>query len=149
MIRLTEHHVENGASLSPDDRWLAYQSAATGRPVVYVRSMAGDAPAVPLSRDPGEFPVFLRDGRTLALIRGKQLVVRSWRESSGRFDVGPERVVTQLAFGSGWAYGSPYDVGDGGRFLALVRPAETSPPRIRVVVGWNEEVTRLGLQDHR
>jgi serine/threonine-protein kinase len=149
MTRLTEQHVENGGSLSPDERWLAYQSAATGRPVVYIRSMAGNAPAVPLSQDPGEFPVFLRDDRTLALIRGRQLVVRSWRDSGGRFEIGPERVVTRLAFGSGWTYGSPYDVADGGRFLALVRTEETPPPRIRVVVGWTHEVTRLGARDQR
>jgi hypothetical protein len=131
MTRLTEQHVDNGGSLSPDERWLAYQSAATGRPVVYIRSMAGNAPAVPLSRDPGEFPVFLRDDKTLALIRGKQLVVRSWRDNGGRFEIGPERVVTRLAFGSGWTYGSPYDVADGGRFLALVRIAHQGSQKWR------------------
>jgi hypothetical protein len=115
--------------------------------VSYVRSLAGTAPAVALSRDPGEFPVFLRDGRTLALIRGRQLVVRPWRDNAGRFDVGPERVVTELAFGSGWTYGSPYDAADGGRFLALVRTDETPPSLIRVVVGWNHELTRLSARD--
>ena len=91
--------------------------------------------------------MFLRDGQTLAIIRGRQLVIRPWRDNAGRFDVGPERVVTQLAFGSGWTYASPYDVADGGRFLALVRVAETPPSRIRVVVGWNHELTRLSLRE--
>ena len=36
--RLTEQHVENGGSLSPDDRWLAYHSAANGRPLIYVHA---------------------------------------------------------------------------------------------------------------
>jgi eukaryotic-like serine/threonine-protein kinase len=141
--RLTEQHVENGGSVSPDDRWLVYQTATTGRSIIYVRPLAANVPAVALSPDPGEFPVFLRDGRTLALVRGRQLVVRPWRENAGRFDVGPERVVTQLDFGSGWTYTSPYDVADGGRFLALVRVAETPPSRIRVVVGWTHELARL------
>jgi hypothetical protein len=149
IVRLTEQHVENGGSLSPDERWLAYQSAVSGRAIVYVRALSGSAPAAALSRDPGEFPVFLRDGKTLALVRGRHLVVRSWRDVEGRFEIGPERVVTQLAFGSGWTYGAPYDVAEGGRFLALVRTEPTPPPRIRVVLGWNREVARLGSPDQR
>jgi hypothetical protein len=58
-----------GGSLSPDERWLAYQSAAIGRSVVYVRLMNSSGPATALSRDSGEFPIFLHDGKTLALVR--------------------------------------------------------------------------------
>jgi hypothetical protein len=150
VVRLTEQHVDNGGSLSPDDRWLAYQSAAGGRSIVYVRPLISAVPAVALSRDAGEFPIFLRDGRTLALVRGRQLLVRPWRDDNGRFEVGPERIVTpQLAFGSGWTYGAPYDVADDGRFIAFVRTAETPPPRIRVVLGWDREVTRRASRDQR
>src|SRR5262245_28755191 len=116
ITRLTEQHVDNGGSLSPDDRWLAYQSAAIGRSVVYVRPLNGSGPAIALS-DSGEFPVFLHDGHNLALVRGQQLVVRSWRENRGRFEIGPERIVAPLAFGSGWAFGAPYDAAADGRFL--------------------------------
>ena len=144
ITRLTERHVDNGGSLSPDERWLAYQSAAIGRSVVYVRPMATSGPAIALSRDSGEFPVFLHDGKTLALVRGGQLVVRSWRDNGGSFEIGPERIVAPLAFGSGWTYGAPYDVATDGRFLALVRTEASPPPRIRIVLGWDREVTRLG-----
>jgi hypothetical protein len=99
--------------------------------------------------DSSEFPVFLHDGKTLALVRGRQLVVRSWRDTDGRFEVGPERVVAPLAFGSGWTYGAPYDVAPDGRFLALVRTEALPPPRIRVVLGWDREVMRLGSRDQR
>ena len=149
ITRLTEQHVDNGGSLSPDERWLAYQSAAIGRSVVYVRPLTTAGPAIALSRDSGEFPVFLHDGRTLALVRGQQLVVRSWRDNGGRFEIGPERVVAPLAFGSGWTYGAPYDVAPDGRFLALVRTEASPPPRIRVVLGWDREVTRLGSSDRQ
>jgi eukaryotic-like serine/threonine-protein kinase len=149
VTRLTEQHVDNGGSISPDERWLAYQSAATGRSIVYVRPLSIAGPAVALLRDPGEFPVFLRDGRTLALVRGQQLVVRPWRDVNGRFEIGAERVVTQLAFGSGWTYGAPYDVTDDGRFLALVRTEASRPPRIRVVLGWDDEVAHIGSPNRR
>ncbi len=142
--RLTEQHVENGGSLSPDDRWLAYQTAANGRPVIYVRQLEGTGPAVALSRSTGEFPIFLRDGRTLAFIRGQELVVAPWRDHNGIFETGAERAVVQFAFGSGWTYGAPFDAAPGGRFLALVRTDVSPPPRIRVVLGWDQEVTRIG-----
>ena len=149
ITRLTEQHVDNGGSLSPDERWLAYQSAATGRSVVYVRSMTKAGPSFALTRDPGEFPVFLRDGKTLALVRGGHLVVRAWHEENGQFQIGPERVVAPLAFGSGWSYSAPYDVAEDGRFLAIVRTTETPPPRIRVVLNWDREVSRLAERDRR
>ena len=149
ITRLTEQHVDNGGSLSPDERWLAYQSVVSGRSVVYVRLLNASGPSLALSRDPGEFPIFLRYGKTLALVRGQQLVVRPWRDSNGRFEIGPERVVSKLAFGSGWTFGAPYDVAADGRFLALVRTAETPPPRIRVVLGWDREVARLGSREQR
>lgn len=147
ITRLTEQHVDNGGSVSPDERWLAYQSAALGRSVVYVRPLTSAGPGIALSRDSGEFPVFLHDGRTLALVRAQQLVVRSWSASNGRFEIGPERVVAPLAYGSGWAYSTPYDVSANGRFLALVRTDPPQPPRIRVVLGWDREMTRLAVRD--
>jgi Tol biopolymer transport system component len=149
IARLTAQHVDNGGSLSPDDRWLAYQSAAIGHSVVYVRPMNTSGPAIALSRDPGEFPVFRHDGKTLALVRGGQLVVRSWRDAKGRFEIGPERVVAPLVFGSGWTYGAPFDVARDGRFLALVRTEAPQPPRIRVVLGWDREVARLESRERR
>jgi len=147
--RLTEQHVENGGALSPDERWLAYQSAATGRMLIYVRSLTGTGPGVALSRTTGEFPTFLRNGRELAFVRGDELVVVPWRDRDGRFETGPERTVTRLAAGSGWTYGAPYDTASGDRFLALIRTEAPQPVRIRVVVGWDREVTRLGAKEPR
>ena len=85
--------------------------------------------------------------RSRALVRGQQLVVRSWRDNNGRFEIGPERAVAPLAFGSGWIYGAPYDVASDGRFLALVRTEPSPPPRIRVVLGWDREAARLRARD--
>jgi len=147
VTRLTELHVDNGGSLSPDERWLAYQSAAIGRSVVYVRRVGAPDPGIALSRDSGEFPLFLRDGKTLALARGHELVVRSWRDNAGHFEIGPERVVAPLAFGSGWIYSTPYDEAKGGRFLAIVRTDPPEPPRVRVVLGWDHELRRLASPD--
>jgi Tol biopolymer transport system component len=147
--RLTKEHVETGGSLSPDEQWLAYESAAEGRPILFVRPLTGAESGEPLSPVTGEFPVFLRDGRTLAFVRGSQLLAVPWSKRDGRFVTGPERAVAQLTFGSGWTFGAPFDVAADGRFLALVRTEPPPPVRIRVVVGWDREVTRLGTRDRR
>ena len=149
ITRLTEQHVENGGSLSPNERWLVYQSAATGRSLIYVRPLEGSGPAVALSRNSGEFPVFLLNGPELAFVRARHLVVVPWRDRGGRFETGPERPVAELAFGSGWTFGAPYDTAADGRFLALIRTQPAPPLRIRVVVGWDREVTRLGSKESR
>jgi len=142
--RLTEQHVENGGSLSPDDRWLAYHSAANGRPLIYVRPLAGNAPAITLSPNAGEFPTFLLDGKRLAFVRGRRLLVQSWRDNNGRFETGPESTLADLAIGSGWTFGAPFDAAADGRLLALVRTKDSPPPRVRIVLGWDGEVSRLG-----
>ena len=41
-------------------------------------------------------------------------------------------------------YGAPYDAAADGRFLALVRTEASPPPRIRIVLGWDQEVRRIG-----
>ena len=147
IVRLTEQHVENGGAVSPDDRWLLYQSAATGRTLVYARPLTGEGPAAPLSMKTGEFPVFLPDGRTLAFVRNGRLVVMPWRSVNGRFDIGSEHHIAALTVGTGWMYGTPYDAARDGRFLAIVRTEAAPPVRIRVVLGWDRDVARLDPSD--
>ena len=51
-----------------------------------------------------------------------------------------------LAFGSGWTCGALYEASDS-RLLALV--STEAPPRIRVVLGWDREMARLGSRDRQ
>ena len=106
--------------------------------IVTVRPLVGAAPPFPLSPDTGEFPTFLRDGR-LAFMRDEQLITQTWREHDGRFETGPEKVLTKMWHGSGWLYGAPIDQMADGRLLAIVRTTPEEPPRIRVVLGWEHE----------
>ena len=56
---------EDSGALSPDDRWLAYQSDETGRWEVYVRSLDPDAGRWRISNLGGRSPVWRSDGREL------------------------------------------------------------------------------------
>jgi hypothetical protein len=82
-------------------------------------------------------------GKRLAFVRGRQLMVQSWRDNAGRFETGPESTLAALSVGSGWTFGAPFDAAADGRLLALVRTHESPPPRIRIVLGWDREVSRL------
>jgi len=57
---------EASPALSPDGRWLAYQSNESNRWEVYVRPLAGSGAAVPISAGGGTSPVWSADGRTLS-----------------------------------------------------------------------------------
>ena len=113
----------------------------TAVPLIYVRLLDGNTPATVLSPATGEFPTFLLHGQQLAFLRGQQLFVEPWHERGGRFEAGPEHALATLSFGSGWIFGAPYDAAPDGRLLAFVRTAAPQPPRIRVVIGWDRELS--------
>ena len=66
-------------SLSPDGRWLAYQSDESGRPEVYVRPFPGPGGRVQVSVDGGINPVWAHDGREIFYLDSGSLVVATVR----------------------------------------------------------------------
>src|SRR5262249_6306597 len=56
---------EASADVSPDGRWLAYQSDATRQWEVYVRPLDSQGGVVRISTDGGNYPLWRRDGREL------------------------------------------------------------------------------------
>jgi Tol biopolymer transport system component len=59
---------ERWPEFSPDGRWLAYGSDASGRFEVYVRPYPGPGPAEPVSIDGGWSPAWARTGRELFFV---------------------------------------------------------------------------------
>jgi eukaryotic-like serine/threonine-protein kinase len=59
---------ERQASFSPDGRWIAYASNATGRYEVYARQVDGEAAAIQLSADGGEHPLWRADGEEVFFV---------------------------------------------------------------------------------
>jgi DNA-binding winged helix-turn-helix (wHTH) protein/Tol biopolymer transport system component len=56
---------ESAAAVSPDGRWMAYQSNASNRWEVYARPLPGRGAAISISTTGGTVPVWSRDGRTI------------------------------------------------------------------------------------
>ena len=57
--------LESVPSVSPDGRWLAYQSDESGRDEVYVRPFPGPGGVSPVSVDGGTGPVWAHNGREI------------------------------------------------------------------------------------
>src|SRR5215207_2687150 len=63
---LATENQEEDPAISPDGRWIAYSSNATGRSEIYVRPFPSGEGLIPLSRDGGVLPRWRgTDGRQL------------------------------------------------------------------------------------
>jgi Tol biopolymer transport system component len=143
---------EYNAEVSPNGRWLAYQSNKSGTYEVYVQPFPEVEKGIwPVSTGGGSEPLWARDGSELfyrapngAMMRVAIAPGPTWKASAA----------TQLFAGSFFAssadlrsgFSRTYDVSpDGQRFLMLKNadsPAQASvAPRIVIVQNWFEELT--------
>ncbi len=141
---------ENGARFSPDGKWIAYASNATGRLEVYVRPFppASESPWQ-VSNQGGSRPKWGDDGKALYFLgpsAGQQtpLMAADVRVLGGRLETDAPRELFRIGTVSPSVY-SPYDVTrDGQRFL-IYQPssaaASTAPP-LTVVTDWRVRLTR-------
>jgi hypothetical protein len=99
---------ESAPALSPDGKWLAYQSDETGRMEVYVRPYPEPGARVPVSLNGGTEPVWAHSGRELFFRSGDSLMTAAVALSPV-FAVTGRRLLFAGAFVSGDAY-REYDV---------------------------------------
>jgi serine/threonine-protein kinase len=148
---------ERNGEISPDGRWLAYESDESGQEEIYVRpfpDVNGGRWQVS-STGGGSEPLWARSGREL-FYRGSDgalLGVAVAVEGSASFRTGkPVRLVEGRYYagaGGGAAPGRTYDVSPDGRRFLMVKEGGGSdqtaaaPPSIVVVQHWVEELKRL------
>jgi Tol biopolymer transport system component/tRNA A-37 threonylcarbamoyl transferase component Bud32 len=65
---------EHEGVVSPDGRWLAYVSSASGRDEIYVRSFEGTGGTIPVSSEGGASPIWSRKGDALYFRSGARLM---------------------------------------------------------------------------
>ena len=138
---------ERNAELSPDGRWMAYQSDESGQYEIYVRPFPNvEDGRWQVSNAGGIHPLWSRDGRELFYLAGPpaRLMVVPVQTDPTFVPENPQELLE-------WPYstlgeGRTYDVSpDGQRFLAintvpLETDADASPPQINVVLHWFEEL---------
>jgi hypothetical protein len=130
---------QRGGRLSPDGRWLAFESIEHNRTEIHVRPFPSFDADYVVSPDGGDEPSWSHDGKELYYRRGPALMVVSV-PVAGKPGGWP---VPELLFTGNFArdtYGDQsYDVAPDGRFL-MMRPAAAGLIHVQVVLDWLAEV---------
>ena len=136
--------------VSPDGRWLAYESNSSGSFEIYVQpfpNVGGGQRQV--STAEGRQPLWARSGKELFYAGGNGALLRVPVEASGgTWNAGtPMKLLEGRYVTGGGSQGRTYDVSpDGQRFLKIKAPgtdAGAAPPALIVVQHWDEELKRL------
>ena len=124
-------HSELNGTFSPDGRWVAYQSNASGRDEVLVRPFPNKDPAQTISRDGGMYPRWRGDGKELFFVSTDGTMMAIGFDPASGLPKGVPRALfsTQIWMGDN----RPYAVDrNGERFLL----ADVPDPRLIVVMDW-------------
>ena len=141
---------ERNGIVSPDGRWLLYESNSSGLFEIYVRpfpNVGGGQWEV--STAGGTRPLWSRSGKELFYVGADGALLRVPVEASGAtWNAGtPTKLLEGRYFTAGGGGGRTYDVSpDGQRFLMIKAPvtdASAAPPALIVVQHWDEELKRL------
>ncbi len=131
---------ESHGRLSPDGRWLAYQSNESGSHRIYVQTFPGREGKWQVSAESGTRPVWRRDGKELFYIAGDGKTMAVDVRSGDKFEHG----VPKALFEARIPPTGLFDVtSDGKRFLMLNgTDQEGSAPVAVVVVNWLADTKR-------
>ena len=145
---LVTEHGERNAVISPDGRWLAYQSGASGQSEIYVRPFPNiDDGQWPISNGGGTRPLWSRNGRELFYLNREGGLVAVEIQGGPGFAAGrSEEIVPEFYAPSTRASfpGRTYDVSpDGKRFLTIKESPSGDLVGFVVVLNWFEELKRL------
>jgi Tol biopolymer transport system component len=125
--------------LSPDGRWLAYQSNETGRFEIYVRPFPGSGARVQVSDNGGSEPIWGRSGRSLYFRGPVGEVVEVVVTTGSEFSIGSRSVVLTGDYLTDASHPN-YDVSPDGRLLMLKRAGAES--QTIIVHNWRAELRR-------
>jgi Tol biopolymer transport system component len=134
---------EGAPVFSPDGRWMAYVSDASGRPEIYLRPVEGSGETLMVSSGGGSEPVWPAHSRELFYRRGSAMMAVEI-VTGPTISVGKPRQLFEGRFEQSTAFWPSYDADRGGqRFLMIEGDRRAGvPPEIRVVVNWQEELKR-------
>ena len=132
---------ESNAALSPDGRWLAYQSNETGRNEVYVTSFPVPGRKWQVSQGEGMMPAWRGDGREVYYRDERGLWAAEVDGTKAVFEIGGVRRLFDLP--GNFAPTRQYDVApDGKRFLVGEPVDATNASPVTLVLNWDTELPK-------
>ncbi len=141
---------ERNGEISPDGRWLAYQSDESGREEIYVRPFPDvDAGRWPVSAGGGSRPLWARSGEELFYLAPDGAVMRVAVEGGTTFRPDtPTRLFQGLYSGGTLGrFFRTYDVSPDGKRFSMIKEGtpdgSATPPSLILVLNWFEELKRL------
>jgi Tol biopolymer transport system component len=132
--------VELNASLSPDGRFLAYQSNESGRVEVYVQEFPAARSKWQVSPDGGREPFWRADGRELYYRAPNASLMAVPVESGATFSAGTPQALFQARFPRMNARALYRPAPDGQRFLVLALPGREALQPATVVLNWTSAI---------
>jgi Tol biopolymer transport system component len=134
---VTSPYTESLPRLSPDGKWLAYQSNETTNFQIYVRPFPGAGGRVPVSDLGGTEPIWGKDGKSLYYRGPVGEVVKVDVTTGANFSIGKRQVVLSGDYLTDSSHPN-WDVDLNGRFLMLRRAGAES--QTIVVHNWAREL---------
>jgi hypothetical protein len=142
--------IERNPEISPDGRWVAYQSDESGQFEIYVRPFPdANSGRWPISTGGGTRPLWARRGGELFYVAPDGTLMRVLVEGGSTFRAGnPTKLFEGRYYMTEGGPGRQCDISsDGQRFLMIKRGGGSNqtaaPPGIVVVQHWFEELKRL------
>jgi len=138
-VFLSTQFNEMRGKLSPDGRWLAYQSNESGKNEIYVQPFPVSADRAGkhlISNGGGGEPIWGRDGKELFYVNQNKIMAAE--VSTGAvFKAAPAKLLFETNLGGVNGAGYLYDVtGDGQRFLVKAAGGEGAQEPITLVLNW-------------
>ena len=140
-LLVSEFDEENG-EISPDGRWLAYQSEASGKYEIYIRPFPNvDDGRWQISTGGGTRPLWAPDGDELFYLSSGGELIAVPVQTRPTFSAGRPVLVLKRQYSVGGSSGPSYDIApDGQRFLMIKADDSAQPPKLVLVQNWFEEL---------
>jgi eukaryotic-like serine/threonine-protein kinase len=143
---------EEWAQLSPDGKWLAYNSNQSGRQEVYVTPYPDRTNAIQISTNGGRHPIWSANGKELFYrvspqpdaplpLEHRVKLMAVAVETAPTFKAGTPQMLFDGPFLDA---GHDYVVMPDGKSFILIRDSQTGagPTEMKVILNWNEELKR-------
>jgi Tol biopolymer transport system component len=126
---------ENYGRLSPDGKWMLYNSNESGRPEIYAISMPSRSNRVRVTTSGGEFPRWRSDGRELFYLSpDNKLTAVAVKTNGDDLVLGEPQPLFEVTVPA--QPGAPYVVANDGQRFLLIIDTLPAPPPLTVVLNW-------------